>query len=264
VVVVSDRLISAQGRYRQLRHDIYKHLSLITDDAEAIVLYSGFSGFYLNNQLKHNTIEWLTETIWNATEQGNYRIDDHIKYIINHANDHISEMERINPNEDLRLVIELCGYTVRGQFACWLSNCLDSKFRWKSKPSSSFKVMSRLYDKSSFKNIKGYCYFSGLEALGMKQVELRGDLEKAISNENAKEIFNASVEMIVAASRESGGAIGKYCSGIAIRKNKGAKCFDNREAFSGIQIMPNIIIAKSDKQTISSNLRLIFQSQNQS
>ena len=56
ILTVSDRMISTPDSY----NDRFKHVTLQTDDAQAVISFAGFAGLILDGNPQETTVDWLT------------------------------------------------------------------------------------------------------------------------------------------------------------------------------------------------------------
>ena len=257
VVTVSDRLIVTSAGYRELDNDRYKHLLLLTDDARVVITFAGFAGILgPDNHLKDTTIDWLTRVVQNTSREGHHGIEQHLTDIRDHAQAHIHKLRRHGiPLTDLRLAILTSGWVGCEQFNCVIDNCLEKAWMWSSEARTSFKARVRNYGKVRFED-GSYIAFLGNERLGMKQRALRKLLRLNALDEEPRNIFDTSVEIIRAAAAHSKGTIGVNCSGIRIsRGDPGIEVYDERNTEIYDTIMPNCIFSRSKMSFSTMNLK---------
>jgi len=264
IISVSDRLISTPNGYIEEANDRYKHLILITDDARVAITFSGFAGMIGENGiLEESTINWLKDIIIKTSHAGHRLWEDHIKDIKNEAEKRIEKLQvqsRV-PLSELQLVIFIAGDYKGDLFGFIIDNCIEKYwmppfYKWAGVARNSFRTAYKNYTKEKFRN--GYSIaFLGNERLAIKQIKLRKQLGDYARKEDIKNIFQTSVNLIRAVSKESNGSVGKNCSGIRISKNDpGIQAFDDRDV-KGYDVMPDVIRSTSKISGYVGNFRMI-------
>lgn len=259
IISVSDRLLSTSTGYIQDSNDRYKHLILITDDARVIVTFSGFAGIIgKNGALEESTIDWLTNVIMNTARDGRHKLwEDHIKDIKNDAEKRIEKLQSQYkiPLSKLQLAIFIAGDYKGDLFGFIIDNSIEKFWTWAKVARTSFRTAYKNYSMEKFED---GCYigFLGNERLAMKQRVLLRSLERYARNEDIKNIFQTSVNIIRAVSKISKGSVGWNCSGVRItRNNPGIEAFDSRDAKKYSIVMPNCIQSTSKFSGYVANIK---------
>ena len=249
IISVSDRLLSTSTGYIEDSNDRYKHFILITDDARVIVTFSGFAGIVgKKGALEESTIDWLTNVIMNTAGDGRHRLwEDHIKDIRNDAEKRVEKLNlqcKISMSK-LQLAIFIGGDYKGDLFGFIIDNSIEKHWTWAKVARTSFRTAYKNYSKEKFED-GYYIAFLGNERLAMKQRVLLRSLERHARNEDIRNIFQTSVEVIRAVSKISGGSVGWNCSGIRITRNDpGIEAFDDRDTKKYDMVMPNCIRSTS-------------------
>lgn len=257
VICVSDRLISTSTGYTELDNDKYKHLLLTTNDARVSISFAGFAGILgKNSELNETTIDWLTQVIQNTSKAGYHDINKHLIDIRDCIQNHIDRLAKLRiPSKDLRLALLISGWIGSEQFGCVIDNCLEKAWTWSSEARTSFKVRVRNYSNAKFED-GSYISFLGNERLAMRQRALIKVLELHARNEEPKNIFNASVNIIRAVAELSDGTVGINCSGIRMSRNDpGIEIYDDRDTQIFDFVMPNCIQSTSRISVSVTNMK---------
>lgn len=248
IISVSDRLLSTSTGYIEDSNDRYKHLILITDDARVIVTFSGFAGIIgKNGALEESTIDWLTNVIMNTAHDGHHKLwEDHIKDIKNDAEKRIEKLRaRKISLSKLQLAIFIAGDYKGDLFGFIIDNSIEKYWTWAKGARISFRTAYKNYSMEKFED-GCYIAFLGNERLAMKQRVLLRLLKRYACNEDIKNIFQTSVNIIRAVSKISEGSVGWNCSGVRItRNNPGIEAFDDRDTKKYSMVMPNCISSTS-------------------
>ena len=259
IISVSDRLLSTSTGYIEDATDRYKHFILITDDARVIVTFSGFAGIVgKNGALEKSTIDWLTNVIMNTAHDGRHKLwEDHIKDIKNDAKKRIEKLHTQDkiPLSKLQLAIFIAGDYKGDLFGFIIDNSIEKFWTWAKVARTSFRTAYKNYSMEKFED---GCYigFLGNERLAMKQRVLLRSLERYARNEDIKNIFQTSVNIIRAVSKISKGSVGWNCSGVRItRNNPGIEAFDSRDAKKYSIVMPNCIQSTSKFSGYVANIK---------
>ena len=269
VVCVADRLVSmfdansSDNRYVELDNDHYKHLSLITDDASAIVSYAGIAGqIVFKDLIGSKTIDWLSKILQKPSTQNKFLINDHLHNIKNEMDFYVGELKTKGiPPEFLKLAIIVVGWVCGNPFMVLFHNCFSMSkhwpWPWESKASEKIQVCMQDFSKKlPWQNKRGsFVCFLGHERTAMKERYLRRALANAAKSNNKRKIYDASVEIIkkVAKSSEGRGMIGENCSGIALGKTGRSEIFNTRENVVYPSVMPSSVISTSHISMYSGN-----------
>ena len=98
ILTVSDRMISASGGYRELDDDRFKHVTLQTDDAHAVISFAGFAGILDGEgKVTETTVDWLTDILRDTMEAGHHGIDQHLNDIRDQTNKYIGNLGKKYP-----------------------------------------------------------------------------------------------------------------------------------------------------------------------
>ncbi len=259
IISVSDRFLSTSTGYIEDATDRYKHFILITDDARVIVTFSGFAGIVgKNGALEKSTIDWLTNVIMDTAHDGRHKLwEDHIKDIKNDAEKRIEKLhtqDRI-PLSKLQLAIFIAGDYKGDLIGFIIDNSIEKNWTWAKVSRPSFRTAYKNYSMEKF---EGGCYiaFLGNERLAMKQRVLLRLLKRYACNEDIKNIFQTSVNIIRAVSKISEGSVGWNCSGVRItRNNPGIEAFDDRDTKKYNMVMPNCIRSTSKVSFSVTNIK---------
>jgi hypothetical protein len=259
IISVSDRLLSTPTGYIEDSTDRYKHFVLITDDARVIVTFSGFAGIIgKNGALEESTIDWLTNVIMNTAHDGHHRLwEDHIKDIKDDAEKRIGKLQYVYniPLRQLQLAIFIAGDYKGDLFGFIIDNSIEKHWTWAKVARTSFRTAYKDYSMEKFED-GCYIAFLGHERLAMKQRVLLRSLERYARNEDIKNIFQTSVNIIRAVSKISDGSVGWNCSGVRItRNNHGIEAFDDRDTKKYDVVMPNCVYSTSKCSYYVANLR---------
>lgn len=248
IISVSDRLLATPTGYKEIDNDKYKHLILITDDANTVITFAGFAGLA---GAKETTIDWLTKVASNTSREGHHNIRKHLTDIRRHADDYISKFKKSGINSsDLRLAIVVFGWVGTKeygdvQYRCIIENCLEDPWVWSAKARPKFSLRETHYGDAKFRD-GSYHQFLGQEQLGIKQVSLRNLLAEHARENDPKKIFKTSVKIIRAASSESSGSIGINCSGVRMSKgDSGIEILNDRDTSKYDIVMPNSVTSIS-------------------
>ena len=259
IISVSDRLLSTSTGYIEDANDRYKHLILITDDARVLVTFSGFAGIVRKNGAhEESTIDWLTNVIMNTAHDGRHKLwEDHIKDIKNDAEKRIEKLHTQDniPLSKLRLAIFIAGEYKGDLFGFIIENSIEKYWTWAEVPRPSFRIAYKNYSMQKFED-GCYIAFLGNERLAMKQRVLLRSLERYARNEDIKNIFQTSVNIIRAVSKISEGSVGWNCSGVRITRNEpGIEAFDDRDTTKYDMVMPNCIRSTSKDSFSVGNIK---------
>ena len=259
IISVSDRLLSTSTGYIEDANDRYKHLILITDDARVLVTFSGFAGIIgKNGALEESTIDWLTNVIMDTARDGRHKLwEDHIKDIKNDAEKRIEKLQSQYkiPLSKLQLAIFIAGDYKGDLFGFIIDNSIEKIWTWAKVARTSFRTAYKNYSMEKFED-GCYIAFLGNERLAMKQRVLLRSLERYARNEDIKNIFQTSVNIIRAVSKISKGSVGWNCSGVRItRNNPGIEAFDSRDAKKYSIVMPNCIQSTSKFSGYVANIK---------
>lgn len=219
VISVSDRMISTSRGHVEVDDDRFKHVTLQTEDARVVISFAGFAGILgRDGKLTETMVDWLTGVLRDTMEAGYHGIDRHLTDIRDQANRYIGNLKTRYPRLDLRLAILVSGWIGPDAFNCVIDNCLEGRWTWAKNARDSFKVRVRNYRGAKFED-GSYIAFLGDERLGLKQRSLLTLLHLRARQEDINGIFDASVQIIRAASAISNGTIGEKCSFIHIPRD---------------------------------------------
>jgi hypothetical protein len=256
ILSVSDRLISTSGGLIELDDDRFKHVTLQTDDARAVISFAGFAGILgRDRKVKETTADWLTGVLENTMKAGYHGIDRHLNDIRDRTNQYLSSLRKKLPSGDLRLAIIVSGWAGSDAFNCVMDNCVEPGMKWSMHARDSLTVRIRKYAEDKF---PAGCYVIFLcnELIAKKQTDLRRLLQLKAIQGDVEGMFDASVQIIRATSAdpESKGTIGKKCSGICISRNTpGFTPFHNRVDPKIWTVMPNHVTSTTLLKLVYSN-----------
>jgi len=207
------------GGHVELDDDRFKHLALETYDARAVISFAGFAGqLGRDGKVIETTIDWLMGVLVATQKAGHHGIDRYLTDIRDQANQYVSNLKSRYQSRDLRLTILVSGWIGCDAFNCVIDNCLKEKWEWAEDARDSFTVRVRNYAGDKFED-GSYVAFLCNERLALRQRPLLKLLNLRARRENIKAMFDASVQIIRAASAISNRTIGEKCSGICISRN---------------------------------------------
>lgn len=244
VLSVSDRLISTSGGLVELDDDRFKHVTLQTDDARAVISFAGFAGkLGLDGKVNETTADWLSSVLEGTMKAGYHGIDKHLNDIKDSMEHYLTSLRKEFSAEVLRLAIIVSGWTGSDAFNCVMDNCIETDLRWSTHARDSIKVRIRKYAGDRF---PAGCYilFPINAWIAKKYTELRRLLQSKAILGDVEGMFDASVQIIRAASAdpESQGTIGEKCSGICISRHiPGFRTLHDRVDPKTWTVMPNHI-----------------------
>ncbi len=254
ILSVSDRMISTSDGHVEVDDDRFKHLTLETDDARAVISFAGFAG-QLGNEGKviETTIDWLTGVLRDTEEAGHHGIDRHLTNIRDQANEYINNLKTRHQSWDLRLAILVSGWTGPYAFNCVIDNCLEGKWKWGEHARDSFTVRVRNFAGDKFED-GSYVAFLGNERLALRQRSLIRLLHLRARSEDIKAMFDASIQIIRAVSAVSDGTVGQKCSGVHIPRDNPRFVFLHDRLDPRIwTVYPNFVISTSHLKVVHWN-----------
>jgi len=256
ILSVSDRLISTSGGQIELDDDRFKHVTLRTEDARAVISFAGFAGILgRDGKVNETTADWLTGVLEDTMKAGHHGIDRHLTEIRDRTNQHLSSLRGKSPSRDLRLAIIASGWAGSDAFNCVMDNCVEPGMKWSNHYRDSLTVRIRKYSEDKF---PAGCYIIFLcnELIAKKQKDLIRYLQLKAIQGDVKGMFDASVRIIRAASAdpESKRTIGLKCSGIHIPHNEpGFRALHDRNDPRFWTVIPNHVISTSHLKKVHQN-----------
>ena len=261
VLSVSDRLISTSGGLRELDDDRFKHVTLQTDDARAVISFAGFAGkLGRDGKVNETTADWLSSVLEGTMKAGYHGIDKHLSDIRDNMKRYLTSLRKEFPAKEsqadvLRLAIIVSGWTGSDPFNCIMDNCIETDLRWSTHARDSVKVRIRRYAGGKF---PAGCYilFPINAWIAKKYTELRRLLQSKAILGDIEGMFDASIQIIRAASAdpESGGGIGEKCSGICISRHiPGFRILHDRVDPKTWTVMPNHVTSTKALKVVHIN-----------
>lgn len=252
ILTVSDRTIStirmSDGKIsiRELDDDRFKHVTLQTNDARAVISFAGFAGLLdREGKVIETTVDWLTSVLEDSMKARHYGIDQHLNNIRDQINKHVGNLRKKYPTFDLRLAILIMGWTGVIGFGCVIDNCIKERWEWEENARDSFTTRIRRYTGAKYK-VGSTVAFLCNERLALKQRPLIRLLHQHAKKEDIEAMFNTSVQIIRAAAAISGGTIGEKCSGICISRNTpGFRALHDRVDRRIWTVIPNHVTSMS-------------------
>lgn len=254
VLSVSDRMISTSGGLVELDDDRFKHVTLLTDDARAVISFAGFAGkLGRDGKANETTADWLTGVLRDTLEAGYHGIDRHLNDIRDRANQYISSLRTRHQSWDLRLAILVSGWVGSDAFNCIMDNYIKPRWESEEYARDSFTVRIRKYNRDKFKHDIPVAFLGNCRP-ALRQRALIRLLKLRARREDVEAMFDSSVSIIRAASAISNGAIGEKCSGIYISRNdSGFRALYDRIDPAIWTVIPNHVTSTSQLKMVHWN-----------
>ena len=248
VVSVSDRLVTVSDGSVD---EMYKHFTLVTDDARVIFSIVGFAGI----KGQETTIDWLLHEILTTCRNGYHGIEQHLQDVRKHAQGYINRFRaRGIPWENLQLGIMASGWVRSEQFNVVIDNGLERWWTWASKARPSFKTRIRNYVEYGLPAGCAIGYF-GHERNALKQRRLRQLMTFYARKEEIKKVVRIAVEIIRSVAKQ-GGRVGVDCDAIRIsRGDPGIQIFTYRGNKIYDDDFPDFVVSTSQKCFVSRGLK---------
>jgi len=256
ILSVSDRLLSTSDGLIELDNDRFKHVTLQTDDARAVISFAGFAGMLgRDGKVNQTTADWLTTVLIDTLEAGHHGINEHVTDVKDRTIQYLSQLRVKFPLIDRRMAIIISGWAGFNAFNCVIDNCIEPDLKWSTQARVSVKVRKREYAGDKFPD--GCHILFPINAwIANKYIDLHRLLESRAIQEDVEGMFDASVQIIRASSAdpESCGTIGTKCSGICIPRNTpGFVSLHERDDPRTWTIMPNHVISTRHINVVHQN-----------
>lgn len=256
ILSVSDRLISTSGGLMELENDRFKHVTLQTEDARAVISFAGFAGILeRDGKVNQTTADWLTTVLNDTLKVGHHGINEHITDVKDRTIQYLSQLRVKFPWIDRRMAIIISGWAGSNAFNCVIDNCIEPDLKWSKEARDSVKVRKREYVGGKFPD-GCYILFPINAWIAKKYTGLHRFLQSKAIQEDVEGIFDASVQIIraSAADPESCGTIGTKCSGINMPKNMPVfRALHDREDSRTWTVIPNHVISTSHLKVVHQN-----------
>ncbi len=256
ILSVSDRLISTSGGLIELDDDRFKHVTLQTEDARAVISFAGFAGILgPDRKVTQTTADWLTTVLIDTLEAGHHGINKHITDVKDRTVQYLSQLRGKSSLIDTRMAIIISGWAGFNAFNCVIDNCIEPDLKWSTQARDSVKVRKREYAVDKFPD-GCYILFPINAWITNKYIGLHRRLHSRAIQGDVKGMFNASVQIIRAASADpaSCGTIGMKCSGIYIPRNApGFVSLHDRVDPRTWTVIPNHVISTHHVKVVHQN-----------
>ena len=256
ILCVSDRLITTSGNSVEVDDDRFKHVTLQTDDARAVISFAGFAG-KLNRYgiLNETTADWITNVLVDTMEAGHHGINQHLTDLKDRIKKYHSELKQSLPLDVIRLAIIVSGWAGSNAFNCVIDNCIETDLTWLPTARDSIKVRKKEYAGDPF--LPGcYVLFPINAPIAKKYVDLRRQLQSKAILGDVEGMFDASVQIIhaVVADPESMGKVGTKCSGIHMPRDSSLFLAQHRRhEKQAWTLIPNLVISTSRYRVVVQN-----------